>query len=178
MDRNVEFIKEIERISGEKLADCYQCGKCSAGCPVGYAMEMLPDKIMRMIQLGQKEEIMKSETPWLCASCEQCATRCPQEVEIPRVMEAIRVIAIREGRKSKVKVGLFYKIFGENIRMFGRSYEPMMLGMYNLRSRHFMQDLFNGLILFHKGKIALLPKSPGKLDELKKIFDKTEKERL
>lgn len=177
-DRDTEFIKEIERISGEHLADCYQCGKCSAGCPVGYAMTELPDKIMRLVQLGLKEDVLKSETPWLCASCETCATRCPQEVEIPRVMEAIRVIAIRENRKSKEKVKLFNLLFIDNIKKFGRSYEPLLLAFYNLKSGRFLQDLVNGIILFMKGKIGLLPNMPKKLDSTKKIFERCERERL
>jgi heterodisulfide reductase subunit C2 len=172
-DRDTKFIAEIERISGQKLADCYQCGKCSAGCPIGYEMDMLPDKVMRYLQLGIKDEVIDSQTPWLCASCEQCSSRCPQEVEIPRVMEAIRIIGIREGKKKGGKVALFNNLFAGVIRWFGRSYEPGLMGFYNLLSGCWLQDAKNAVILIAKGKIAFIPKPAKCVPQVQKMMDQT-----
>ena len=176
-DRDTAFISEIEKLSGEKAAKCYQCGKCSAGCPMAFEMKDLPDKIMRMLQLGMKDDLLKSETPWLCASCEMCAARCPQEVEIPRVMEAIRQAAIREGaRKTGKNVDLFYKTFLDNLRSYGRSFEPMMIAKFNLKSRQPFKDMKNGMVMFKKGKIGVLPNKPKGMEQVRKIFDRVKAE--
>ena len=91
-----EFVKKVAEISGQKLRFCYQCGKCSAGCPMSFAMDLLPNQIMRLVQLGMEEDIANSKTIWLCASCFTCTVRCPKGVDISRVMEALRVIALRK----------------------------------------------------------------------------------
>ncbi len=91
-----EFVKKVSEISGQDLKLCYQCGKCSAGCPMSFAMDLLPNQIMRLVQLGLEEEIANSNTIWLCASCLTCTVRCPKGVDISRVMEALRLITLRK----------------------------------------------------------------------------------
>ena len=91
-----EFVKKVAEISGQNLGFCYQCGKCSAGCPMSFAMDLLPNQVMRLVQLGMEEDIANSKTIWLCASCLTCTVRCPKGVDISRVMEALRVIALRK----------------------------------------------------------------------------------
>ncbi len=91
-----EFVKKVAELSGQNLNLCYQCGKCSAGCPMSHAMDFLPNQIIRLMQLGLEEEIGKSKTLWLCASCLTCAVRCPKGVDISRVMEALRLITLRK----------------------------------------------------------------------------------
>ncbi|HIP87791.1 MAG TPA: 4Fe-4S dicluster domain-containing protein [Anaerolineales bacterium] len=90
------FVREVEEISGEDLLACNQCGKCSAGCPVASVMDLLPSQVIRMAQLGM-EEVLESRTIWICASCLTCVTRCPKGVDLPRLMEALREIALRSG---------------------------------------------------------------------------------
>jgi heterodisulfide reductase subunit C len=90
------FVRQVEEISGQDLLACNQCGKCSAGCPVVAAMDILPNQVIRMAQLGM-EEVLESNTIWICASCLTCATRCPKGVDVPRLMEALRQIALRQG---------------------------------------------------------------------------------
>lgn len=92
-----EFVKKVEELSGQKLLTCYQCGKCSAGCPVVEAMDILPNQIIRLAQLGLEKDIMCANTFWLCASCVTCTSRCPKGVDIARIMEALRVIVLRSG---------------------------------------------------------------------------------
>ena len=90
------FVRQAEEISGQDLLACNQCGKCSAGCPIVAAMDLLPSQVIRMAQLGM-EEVLESNTIWICASCLTCATRCPKGVDLPRLMEALRQIALRQG---------------------------------------------------------------------------------
>jgi len=91
-----EFVKKVAEISGQDLKPCYQCGKCSAGCPMSFAMDLLPNQIIRLVQLGLEEDIANSKTIWFCASCLTCTARCPKGVDICRVMEALRVITLRK----------------------------------------------------------------------------------
>lgn len=91
-----ELVKKIEEISGESLLKCYQCGNCSAGCPFSFAMDILPNTISRLLRLGQVEEVLNSKTFWICASCLTCAARCPKGVNLPRILEALRIIALKE----------------------------------------------------------------------------------
>ncbi len=93
-----EMVREIEILSGQRIADCYQCGCCSAGCPIGTAMEPPPSKAIRLLQLGRVEELLESEGIWLCASCLVCGTRCPRGVDYARIAEACRLLVLRTKR--------------------------------------------------------------------------------
>lgn len=90
------FVRQVEEISGQDLLACNQCGKCSAGCPIVAAMDALPSQVIRMAQLGM-EEVLETKTVWICASCLTCVARCPKGVDLPRLMEALRQIALRKG---------------------------------------------------------------------------------
>ena len=92
-----DLVRRIEEISGQDLLACYQCGACSAGCPVAFAMDMLPSQVIRLVQLGQVEEALESETIWFCAACQTCYARCPKGVDLSRIMEALREIALQRG---------------------------------------------------------------------------------
>jgi heterodisulfide reductase subunit C len=89
------FVRQVTEISGQEPLSCNQCGMCSAGCPVAFAMDRLPSQVLRLVQLGI-EEALEAETIWICASCQTCLSRCPRGVDLPRVMEALRQIALRK----------------------------------------------------------------------------------
>ncbi|MBI4721432.1 MAG: 4Fe-4S dicluster domain-containing protein [Candidatus Stahlbacteria bacterium] len=91
-----EFVKKIEKLSGENLSKCYQCGRCSGGCPSAPFMDLLPNQVMRFAQIGSQKEVLGAKTVWLCASCFTCMVRCPKGVDLARVMEAIRQISLRQ----------------------------------------------------------------------------------
>jgi heterodisulfide reductase subunit C len=91
-----DFVKKVTEISGQDLLACNQCGKCSAGCPMCFAMDLLPNQIIRLAQLGLEEDIAASKTIWICASCLTCTVRCPRGVDVGRVMEAIRLVTLRK----------------------------------------------------------------------------------
>jgi heterodisulfide reductase subunit C2 len=94
-----KFVGQIEDISGENLLACNQCGKCSAGCPVAFSMDILPNQVIRLAQLGI-EDVLECQTIWTCAACLTCVSRCPKGIDLPRVMEAMRLIAMeRNGNR-------------------------------------------------------------------------------
>lgn len=86
-----DFVNQVETISGQSLLACNQCGKCSAGCPLSFGMDLLPNQVIRLAQLGIPE-VLDAHTIWTCASCLTCVSRCPKGIDLPRVMEAMRQV--------------------------------------------------------------------------------------
>ena len=95
-----DFVAKIEKISGQKLLACYQCGKCSAGCPMAAYMDVLPNQIIRMAQLGMQEQLLAARSIWMCVSCLTCNSRCPKEVKIAEIIESLRMTALRDGQRN------------------------------------------------------------------------------
>ena len=89
------LIRQIENLSGQHVADCYQCGCCTAGCPMGEVMEPGPAQAIRLLQLGRPQELLESDGIWLCASCMVCGGRCPRGVDYAAIAEACRAIRLR-----------------------------------------------------------------------------------
>jgi heterodisulfide reductase subunit C len=100
---NDPFVSKVEELSGQNLLACYQCGKCSAGCPNVCEMDILPNQIIRYAQLGLKDELLGSKSIWVCASCMTCDVRCPKGINVAEVLEAIRLILLRQ-RKDHLDV--------------------------------------------------------------------------
>ncbi|CAK0748963.1 Disulfide reductase [Gammaproteobacteria bacterium] len=93
------FVAQVEQLSGQKLLACYQCGNCSAGCPMADHMDILPNQIIRLIQLGMREYLLASNAVWTCVSCMTCNTRCPKNVRIAEIIEAVREIVLRTNER-------------------------------------------------------------------------------
>jgi heterodisulfide reductase subunit C2 len=100
-----EFVTQIETISGESLLACNQCGKCSAGCPVAFSMDLLPNQVIRLAQLGVSD-VLDSKTIWTCAACLTCVSRCPKGIDLPRVMEAMRVVKMQKDGSHMTELDL------------------------------------------------------------------------
>ena len=90
-----ELVAEVEELCGENLFGCYQCGTCSAGCPFIEDMDLAPDEVIRYVVLDRRE-VLNSKTIWMCASCFTCAERCPRDLNITKIMEALRQIVLRK----------------------------------------------------------------------------------
>ncbi len=93
-----EFIDKLAKLSGQNVHQCFQCGTCGGSCPMGEHMDAVPRKIVHMLQLGLEDEVLAQNTCWVCASCHACAVRCPRGVDLPRVMEALRLMTLRKNK--------------------------------------------------------------------------------
>ena len=172
-----EFMNEVQDELGTAkrgvptAIECYQCGKCTAGCPVAYEMDIPPHQMMRAIQLGMRDQALSSRTIWVCAACETCSARCPQDADPAGVMDALRRIAYAEGAKSpEPDVPLFHRLFLGTVQQFGRVFEAGMIGLYNLFSGHYTKDLGLAPTMLLKGKLGLLPSMHGNRKLMKKLF--------
>ena len=97
-----EFVRKVEELSGQNIYACYQCGKCSAGCPVVDQMDILPNMVLHLLQTGHYDPLLKSKTIWVCATCFTCVVRCPKDVDIAKINEALRVMVLRESKDDYV----------------------------------------------------------------------------
>ena len=173
------FVRFVRAETGQDVNACFQCNKCTAGCPVAFAMDYTPAQIMHAVRLDLEDLVLGSKTIWLCASCETCTTRCPRDLDIAGVMDAARNLAFRRKRKAAVpSVLAFFKSMRENIGMFGRSFELGMLMVLKLRTFQFFKDMGLGMKLMKKGKIKFFP-SFIRVWETRRIFKRVrQRERL
>jgi len=172
---NSIFLKDVERVSGESVSSCYQCKKCSNGCPVAFAMDIVPDRIMHMIHLGINDRVLGSSTIWICASCETCSTRCPNDIDIAKIMDTLRQMCIREGREPKEKqIPQFHEVFLKSFKGRGRVFELEMIGRYKMKTGEYTKDMKLGLDMLKKGKLRLFPHGVKGRKEVKDIFKKAE----
>ena len=156
--------------SGQNVNLCYQCRKCAAGCPISYAMDYKPAQLIHAIRLGMDDLVLNSKTMWLCASCETCTTRCPQEVDVAKVMDAVKITAVRKGIKPAIpQVASFYKAALSNIKMCGRMYELGMIIGLKMRTFEFFKDAGMGMKMFRKGKLKMIPSLTGAM-RTRRIF--------
>ena len=171
--------RKIEDLSGQKIAACFQCEKCTNGCPVTFAMDVVPHRLMRMLQLGLLDEAIRSDTIWVCASCETCTTRCPNDIDIAHVMDTLRQLSQREGIKVVQKnAPTFHAAFLASLRRHGRVHEPEMAVEYMLKSgglNGLRKQAGTGMAMFKRGKIKLLPPRVRAGRQVKNIFKKVKR---
>jgi len=172
-----DFLKEVMKMpGGDNILECIQCGTCAGGCPARFAMDYSPMQIIKMINLGMREEVLKSSTIWLCSVCYTCATRCPRNVSFTNLMMSLRNKAIREKVvKNDVKSN-FHKYFFEVVNKYGRSHESELLvkvlDKTNVKS--LSHNAMLGLRLMRKGKVNLRAPRMEEKEWLSKILEKTD----
>lgn len=170
------FLDEVveETPGGERIAHCLQCGSCSGSCPNGPDMDHTPRELLALINAGQRERVLKSNTMWCCVSCYACTTRCPQNIPITDIMYALKRISLREGLAQGTDAPALARTFTGLLDKYGRSFE------FGLASRYY---LFNkplsmlrmgplGLSMFTRGRMSLVPTRIRQLDQLQKIIQK------
>jgi heterodisulfide reductase subunit C len=175
-----QFIKEVERFGPFQAEACYQCGKCTNGCPVTFAMDLFPDELIRMVLLGQRERVLGSKTIWVCSACETCTTRCPNEVMVAELMDCLKEMAI-QGQIDcpQPQILTLHETFLRNVKTHGRVFEATFLPTYLFRSGQIVRkwregtwqaEVKLGWELFSKGRISLLPRKNKGIKGIRQIL--------
>lgn len=153
--RDRELAASIASRAGVNLHDCYQCGKCSAGCPMAQDMDLTPQQVMHALQTGLVERALKARGPWICAGCMVCSTRCPQKIDICSIMREVRRESHAQGMRAVPESDVFETTFVNGIRKNGRSNEQYLAAAYNVKSGHLMQDMGNAPKMLAKGLVGI-----------------------
>ncbi len=162
------------------VARCYQCGKCSAGCPMAEEMDHPPSRLLRLAQTHEPRHeaaLLGSRAIWLCLGCETCVSRCPNEVDLPRAIDFFREEAQQRGvaHRDARAILAFHRAFLGAIERHGRLYELELIARYKLATGRLMQDVTLAPSMFAKGKIGLLPHRIQGRQALARIFERAEK---
>ncbi len=154
---------------------CFQCTKCSSGCPVSDQMDMTPHQLMHCLCLGMEDRAMRANTMWICAGCFTCAVRCPNDIDITSVMDELRQKAIEQGIPCPMpEVLSFHRTFINTFARGGRMHELWMMTENNLRN---LKPLHNAKLapkMLLTGRLHILPPRglKGFRNWIKKIWKK------
>jgi heterodisulfide reductase subunit C len=164
---------DILAATGINAATCYQCGKCSAGCPMASESDLRPHSVMRLVVQDRREAALADESIWLCLTCETCSARCPNACDPARVIDAVREMSIEAGVADMPRnVAAFHRAFLEQIRTNGRLHEMGMVMEYKLRSGDLMSDVTNAPGMLSRGKLSFRAERIEGVAEIKRIFEK------
>lgn len=165
-----EFKREVIRLAGPEVLTCIQCGTCSASCPTAHLMKPSIRRLMKLVLEDRKEEAIKSNTIWLCTSCQLCTIRCPRGIRPKAVVAALKEIAEKEGIKGKDQA--YEEAFLRQIKECGRISELPLTGEYILvEPKAMVQAIEMGLLMAPKGKISLEKEKVKRPEEVKKIIE-------
>ncbi len=172
------FLDRVNMLSDQQVQLCYHCHKCTAGCPVADQMQYGPDSALRLVQLGEKERLLKCDDIWVCVSCETCGARCPNAINTARVFGALREIAVRENapvaEPSAVK---FHRLFLGIVSRTGRMHEVSLLALHKLWTLNLFADIPAGARLILMGKVPFKPSIIHGRAEVKHIFDQASRKK-
>lgn len=168
-----DLLKIVREKAGVDLGACYQCRKCSIGCPVADRIESPPSEIIRRLQLGAGDELLQTGLIWTCLSCETCYARCPNQINFTAVIDALRSIAVEKGvARPEGDAPLFNRLFLDTVRSYGRAYDLKAIAKYKLGTGSMKQDMDKFPAMLKKGKMAILPPSGADKGMVRHIFEK------
>ncbi|MEW6523342.1 MAG: 4Fe-4S dicluster domain-containing protein [Bacillota bacterium] len=164
------FLALVREKSGQPIERCYQCKKCTAGCPVAAHVDWQPNQVVRLIQFGQRERVLRSTAAWRCLSCETCGERCPNGIHLSEVMDVLRELSLESGRPGDRLLSQFHQSFINTLKLTGRQHEFGMLFAYKMKTLQLFSDLDIGARMFAKGKLKFMPERIRGMAGINRIF--------
>jgi heterodisulfide reductase subunit C2 len=183
LDEKHSFLEEVEARSGQKVQECYQCSKCSGGCPFSRIMDYAPNSILEMVVYGMKDQLLSSRAIQMCIQCGTCGAQCPAGFELYEVMNVLRTMAKEEGYISKErKILKMNEIFLGEVKNIGRMHEVNLILKNMLSQGQFVKDATAlipiGPPMFLNGIMGVGDVLPHKIqgqEKVAKIFENVEK---
>lgn len=179
---DLSFARKIEEVSGANFERCYQCLTCSSACPVAYTMDYTPNQIIRMVQFGMRDRALRSSTIWICLSCQACEARCPNEIDIIKVMDALRLQSWEEGVDTQKSIHILHDTFRGSIKSLGRVSELLLIMISMIKSgdifrlnKKLLDDMILGMKMFWRRKLPILPHRIKGVNKVKEIFKATDR---
>lgn len=174
-DRRPGFGRDVMRVPGcEELEWCIQCGTCSGVCPLSIYMDYTPRQVMALTRGDFKQEVLRSHTIWLCASCYACTVECPQQIRVTDIMYELKQRAINEGVfPRKFPIPVLAHEFNAMVRRNGRISELQLVIRLFLRTS-WLAALGNwrlGLDLLRTGRFSLATERIRQRDDIAKMLD-------
>ena len=168
---DTRFGAEVKERSGVNFNACWHCKSCVNGCPFSQAMDYPPNGIIRLVQLGQKQQALQSSTIWICVGCNTCSIQCPNAIDIPGINDTLREIAIEEGvAVAEPDIYNLHKEVLHSIERYGRKHKLEIMMRYKLRKKDWLTDFAVGLKMLAKRKLDLLPSKIGDIGKIKRLF--------
>ena len=175
-EEDLSLLHEVSiRTAGvSHLEMCIQCGTCGGSCPSAADMDHTPRMLFAMLRAGMRDDVLRSNTPWMCVSCYHCVVRCPQEVHITDVMYTLKSMAIQAKLSHDATPSDFSRTFVGMIENFGRSFELGLASFHYLT--HYPLRLPGmatmGLGLLTKKRMSMMPRKIKNMKQLTAILDK------
>ncbi|MCP4022939.1 MAG: heterodisulfide reductase [Desulfobacteraceae bacterium] len=167
-----DFVAQVEELSHASLSRCWHCLCCSGGCPFSEDMDYLPNAVIRMIQLGLKEQALNCSTIWLCVGCNTCSMECPNSVDIAAIMDVLRQMALLENAQiSEPGVLSFHNAVVDSISRYGRTHKLEIMMRYKLSEKDLFSDIDLGLKMLSKRKLGLLPSKVKDKKSIQSLFE-------
>jgi len=173
---NSDLITIVESESGQKLTNCYQCQKCSAGCPMTPFTDYTVSQIIRLTQMNQESKVLSCSMIWLCTACGTCGARCPNDINMALAMDVLkkRAVEVDGSEISEERINTFHAAFLDNIRKKGRLHEMGMMIGYKRKMGELFSDIRADMELAgsmrKKGKLKLIGKKIKGVKEIRKLF--------
>jgi len=156
------FLEEAHLVpGGDRVSRCLQCGSCTGSCPVSYAMDVSPREVIALFRAGRMEEILRSRTIWICASCYMCTTRCPQAIKITDLLYALKRTAMEANLyPERFPAYRLSREFVATVKRYGRNHEPTLLMRYYLKRNPLglLRQAGLGLAMLRRGRATLFPR--------------------
>jgi heterodisulfide reductase subunit C len=176
-DKSPNLSKMIEDRTGVNPNLCYHCRCCASGCPFIGAMDYHPNGVIRLVQLGQIQEVLQCAAIWACVGCHTCSSMCPMAIDMSAIMDALRQIAIENGVvPAQPQVLDFHREVLASIERYGRTHKLEIMLRFKARTGDWFRDLNVGLKMLAKRKLDLTPSRVRAIDDIRQLFQKSRKE--
>jgi heterodisulfide reductase subunit C len=170
-EREPFFTAQVNRLSGESANLCFHCRSCAGGCPFSTAMDYPPHGVIRLVQLGLRQEALTCSTIWICVGCHTCSIQCPMAIDISAIMDTLRHLALKDRMfVPESDILDFHREVLRSIERYGRTHKLEIMFRYKLRIRQWFADMDLGIKMLAKRKLDLRPSKVKAIKEVSRLF--------